>query len=71
MFNTNNPVANEIYEVVESSTRAEQKRMLYLLKVEKTRTLARKLQKGKPAEKFSDEMITDIIHAARKAYGRK
>jgi hypothetical protein len=71
MFHTNNPVLNEIVEVVEASTKTEQKRMLYLLKVEKTRSLARKLAKGKPAQKFSDEMITDIIHTARKEYGRK
>ncbi len=58
-------------ENMASSTKAEQKRMLYLLKVEKARTLAHKLTKRKPAQKFTDEEITEIIHQARKEYGRK
>ena len=71
MFNSNNPVINEIVGVVESATKAEQKRMLYLLKVEKARSIARKLNKRKPAKKFTDEEITAVIHQARKEYGRK
>jgi hypothetical protein len=71
MFNSGNPVINEIVGVVESVTKAEQKRMLYLLKVEKARKLARKLSKRKPAQKFTDEEITAIIHQARREYGRK
>jgi len=71
MFNSNNPVINEIVGVVESATKAEQKRMLYLVKVEKARALARKLSKRKPVQKFTDEEITEIIHQARKEYGRK
>jgi hypothetical protein len=66
-----NQVLNEIVQVVESATKAEQKRMLYLLKVEKTRSLARKLSKGKPARKFTDEQIAGIIHQAPQRVWKK
>jgi hypothetical protein len=66
-----NPVLDEIVRVAESATKAEQKRMLYLLKVEKARSLARQLSKRKPARKFSDKQITELIHHVRKGYGRK
>lgn len=69
--NGKNSVLNEIVQVVESATKAEQKRMLYLLKVEKTRSLARKLSKRKPKRKFSDEEITATVHEARMKYRRK
>jgi hypothetical protein len=65
MFHSNNPVINEIVGVVGSATKAEQKRMLYLVKVEKARALARKFSKRKPAQKFTDEEITEIIRQAR------
>lgn len=66
-----NSVLEEIIQVVESSSKAEQKRMLYLLKVEKARSLARQLSKKKPARIYTDKQITELVHRVRKEYGRK
>lgn len=42
-------------DILESATKPEQKRMLYLLKLEKSRSLARKFDKGKSRVKKSDQ----------------
>jgi hypothetical protein len=58
-------------EILESASESERKRMLYLLKLEKARPLARKLDKAKSRVRKSDKQVTETIHRIRKGYGRK
>lgn len=68
---SNNETIKTALDILESATEAEQKRMLYLIKLEKARTLSRKLDKKKPQVKKTDREITEVIHRIRKNYGGK
>lgn len=68
---TNNTIVKSAVDILESSTKESQKRMLYLLKLEQARSLARELDKSKPKAKKTDKEITQIMQTVRKSYGRK
>lgn len=57
-------------EIMASVSLQQQKKMLQLIKLEKTRSLAKKLDKVKPKDKKSDREITQMVHTIRKTYGR-
>ncbi|MCY7408955.1 MAG: hypothetical protein LH473_01655 [Chitinophagales bacterium] len=68
---TYNTIVKSAVDILESSTKESQKRMLYLLKLEQARSLARELDKSKPKVKKTDKEITQIMQTIRKSYGRK
>jgi hypothetical protein len=68
---TSNDTIKNAVEILESVSKNEQDKMLRLLKLEKARLLAKKLDKQKPKKKFSDQEITDTIHNIRKTHGGK
>ena len=68
---TSNNTVKSAVEILESVSKNEQDKMLRLLKLEKARSLAKKLDKQKPKKEFTDQEITDIIHNIRKGYGGK
>ena len=70
VFSGNETIKSAV-NILESVSESQQKRMLYLLKLEKSRSLARKLDKQKPRVKKTDKQIADMIHRVRKSYGRK
>ena len=70
LVTSNNTVKNAV-EILESVSKNEQDKMLRLLKLEKARSLAKKLDKQKPKKKLTDQEITDAIHDIRKGYGGK
>jgi threonine synthase len=67
----NNDTIKSAIDILESVDEQQQKRMLYLLKLEKARPLARSLDKSKTSVKKTDSEITETIHRIRKGYGRK
>lgn len=70
-FNSSNETIRTAIEILESSDAEVQKRMLYLLKLEKARIIARELDTAKPKVKRTDKEITEIVHRIRKGYGKK
>ena len=68
---TSNDTIKNAVEILESVGKNEQGKMLRLLKLEKARSLAKKLDKQKPKKKLSDQEITDSVHNIRKGYGGK
>lgn len=68
---TSNDTIKNAVEILESVGKNEQGKMLRLLKLEKARSLAKKLDKQKPKKKLSDQKITDSVHNIRKGYGGK
>ncbi len=66
-----NTTLRDAMEIMASVSSESQKRMLYLLKLEKARSLARKLDKIKPKVKKTDRQITEIVHRIRSEYNGK
>lgn len=66
-----NDTLKSVVEIFASASKDEQRRMLRVLRYEKARLLARKLDKMKPRVQRSDRQITEAIHRIRKSYGRK
>jgi len=71
LFISSDDTLKSAVEILESASEGERKRMLYLLKLEKARPLARKLDKVKSRAKKTDKQITETIHRIRKSYGGK
>jgi RecA/RadA recombinase len=68
---TSNDTIKNAVEILESVGKNEQDKMLRLLKLEKARSIAKKLDKQKPKKKMTDQQITDAVHTIRKSYGGK
>lgn len=68
---TSNDTIKNAVEILESVSKNEQDKMLRLLKLEKARSLAKKLDKQKPKKKLADQEITEAIHNIRKEHGGK
>ncbi len=68
---TNSDTMKSVVEIFEAASKEEQKRMLRVLKYEKARLFARKLDKLKPRIKRTDKQVAEAIHRIRKSYGSK
>ena len=68
---TNSDTMRSVVEIFESASREEQKRMLRVLRYEKARLLACKLDRLKPRVKRTDKQIAEAVHRIRKSYGSK
>jgi hypothetical protein len=68
---TSNDTIKSAVEIFESVSKKEQGKMLRLLKLEKARSFAKKLDRQKPQRIASDKEITHTVQTIRKTYGTK
>ncbi len=67
---SNNEVLQQIVELVESVSSAEQKRMLYVLKLEKARKKLSRAKTKLSGKKISDLEINKRVEGIRSSYGK-
>jgi hypothetical protein len=64
---TSNDTIKSAVDIFESVSKPDQDRLLRMLKLEKARILAKKLDKQKPSKKYTEDEITEAIYATRKS----
>ncbi|MEI7802245.1 MAG: hypothetical protein WCI97_06355 [Bacteroidota bacterium] len=67
---SNSQIVQQIVDLVESVSATEQKRMLYVLKLEKARKAALRLKSKSVAKKVSDKEIAKRVEGIRAKYGK-
>ena len=67
---SNNEILQQIVELVESVSLAEQKRMLYVLKLEKARKKLSRAKTKTKDKKIADSEINKRVEDIRRSYGK-
>ncbi len=67
---TSNSAVKSAVEILESVSKSEQERLLRVLKLEKARMLAKKLDKKKHPHKLTYKQIDEAVAKVRKTYGK-
>ena len=68
---TNSPAIQSVVDILESVSPAEQRRLLRVLRLERARGLAKKLDKREHPSRLTYKQIDEAVNKVRKTYVRK
>jgi hypothetical protein len=68
---TSSPAVQSAVDILESVGPTEQRRLLRVLRLERARSLAKKLDKRGHPSKLTYKQIDEAVNKVRKTYGRK